>query len=136
MAGRGAVGRGRARHGEGCSAAGCASRGVSQCGWARRGAARRGRAGLGGAGLGKGSMTKGVCKMFDENEAMTGEHIPFGSGQPTQPDVDELIKKWPPSAIKPGEWKASDTEIGAVFGSPSETRYKTVCAAWGSTSTR
>lgn len=59
------------------------------------------------------------------------EHLPWELGLPTKPDVDALLKAFPPETIKPGEWLVSDTEVAEVLGKNCVgNRYRTVYEAW------
>ncbi len=67
----------------------------------------------------------------DDDEAQAGIHLPWADGLPTKPDVDALLKAYPPDGIEPGEWQATDDAMHAVLGSNCVgNRYKTVCDAW------
>lgn len=58
------------------------------------------------------------------------QYFPWQEGQPTKPDVDALMKAFPPDSIKPGDWSASDQQIHAVIGNVNAIRYRTVYATW------
>lgn len=58
------------------------------------------------------------------------KHMPWNEGLPTKPDVDALLKAFPPEAIKPGEWRVTDAEMKAVIGRCDGARYRTVYSAW------
>jgi hypothetical protein len=58
------------------------------------------------------------------------KHMPWNEGMPTKPDVDSLLKAFPPETIKPGEWRASDAEIKPHIGKCDGRRYTTVTLAW------
>lgn len=60
----------------------------------------------------------------------TEKHFPWMEGQPTKPDVDVLMRAFPPESITPGGWRASDQEIKAHLGRCDQARYRTVYAAW------
>lgn len=55
------------------------------------------------------------------------KHYPWNEGQPTKPDVDALLKSFPPETMTPG-WRATDAEIKAIIGNTH--RYRTVYSAW------
>lgn len=55
---------------------------------------------------------------------------PWNDGLPTKPEVDALLKAFPPESIKPGEWRATDAEIKAHLGRCDGNRYATVYRAW------
>lgn len=55
---------------------------------------------------------------------------PWNEGLPTKPEVDALLKAFPPETIKPGEWRKSDDEIKAHIGRCDGHRYGTVYRAW------
>jgi hypothetical protein len=58
------------------------------------------------------------------------KHFPWDEGIPTKPDVDALLKQWPPETIKAGEWKITDEQAKPLIGNPNRIRYRTVYAAW------
>lgn len=55
---------------------------------------------------------------------------PWQTGQSTKPEVDALLKQYPPETISPGEWSASDEQMKAIIKPLDATRYKTVTTAW------
>lgn len=57
------------------------------------------------------------------------KHYPWKEGQPTRPDVDALLKAFPPETLVPG-WRATDEALKAVIPQGDATRYHTVCEAW------
>ena len=63
----------------------------------------------------------------DENKS---QHLPWNEGLPTKPDVDALLRAFPPETLKPGEWHATDDEIKAHIGRPDGNRYRTIYSAW------
>lgn len=58
------------------------------------------------------------------------KHMPWNEGLPTKPDVDALLKAFPPESIKPGEWRVLDEQIHACIGRAAGNRYRTVTDAW------
>ena len=58
------------------------------------------------------------------------KHMPWNEGMPTKPDVDALLKAFPPDTILPGKWRVTDEEVRAVIGRNDGIRYKTVTNAW------
>jgi hypothetical protein len=69
--------------------------------------------------------------MSDDNDG--GEYLGWRDGLPTKPDVDALLKQWPPDTIKPGEWTATDEQLVELLGSNVErrsNRYRTITEAW------
>lgn len=59
-----------------------------------------------------------------------GQHLPWLDGLSTKPEVDELLKHYPPETIEPGKFEVSDAELMAIIKPSSPTRYRTVCDAW------
>ena len=57
-------------------------------------------------------------------------YFPWDEGIPTKPDVDALLKQWPPEQIKPGAWSVTDEEVRALIPSANSIRYRTVYTAW------
>ena len=54
----------------------------------------------------------------------------FGTGQPTKPEIEELLTAFPPDTMTVG-WEATDEEIAAVLElDPLSHRFRTVCNAW------
>lgn len=69
--------------------------------------------------------------MSDEaNDEIKGQHLPWNEGLPTRPDVDALLKQWPPDTIEPGQWSVTDNEVRALIGNPADMRFRTVYSAW------
>jgi hypothetical protein len=58
------------------------------------------------------------------------KHFPWNDGLPTKPDVDSLLKTFPPETIIPGQWRVTDAEVKAAIGKSDGNRYRTVCSAW------
>lgn len=58
------------------------------------------------------------------------KHLPWAEGLPTKPDVDALLRAYPPESIKPGEWRETDEAIKSHIGNPLGTRYRTVYGVW------
>ena len=65
---------------------------------------------------------------MNENDELTV--FPWDEGQPTKPEVDALLKQWPPETIKPGEWRATDDEMREIIRPRDTWRYRTVYARW------
>ena len=63
--------------------------------------------------------------MTDNNE-----HLPWNTGMSTRPDVESLLKQWPPETIAPGVWRATDDEVRALLGRADGNRYRTIYDAW------
>ena len=61
------------------------------------------------------------------NEAI---HLPWIDGLSTKPDVDALIKAFPPETIKPGQWRATDHDVMQHIGECGGNRFRTVYTAW------
>lgn len=58
-------------------------------------------------------------------------YFPWDEGRPTKPDVDAIMKAYPPETIKPGAWQVTDEEIKTLIGTSSEgIRYRTVYSKW------
>lgn len=58
------------------------------------------------------------------------KHLPWNVGLPTKPEVDALLRAFPPDTIKPGEWRVTDEEVKAQIGRADGGRYRTVYSAW------
>ncbi len=58
------------------------------------------------------------------------KHMPWNEGMPTKPDVDALLKAFPPEDIHPGQWRVTDDEVRAAIGRADGNRYRTVTVAW------
>ena len=54
---------------------------------------------------------------------------PWNDGLPTRPEVDALLKQWPPETIQPG-WEVTDAQVREVVGECGAIRYRTIYAAW------
>lgn len=55
----------------------------------------------------------------------------WDSGRPTKPDVDALVKAFPPETIKPGGWKIAWDQFREVVGTrESQYRLYTVAVSW------
>lgn len=63
--------------------------------------------------------------MTDESK-----HLPWNEGLATKPDVDALMKAFPPEKIEAGVFRVTDEEVRAVIGRATGSRYRTVYAAW------
>lgn len=48
---------------------------------------------------------------------------PF-EGMPTRPDVDALLKAFPPETIKSGEWSVTDEQMFSVLGASTAADYE------------
>lgn len=57
------------------------------------------------------------------------KHFPWNEGQPTKPDVDALLKAFPPSELIAGARIAED-DVRSVISAPTENRFRTVYTAW------
>lgn len=57
------------------------------------------------------------------------QYYPWNEGQPTKPDVDALMKAFPPESLAIGR-RIADSEILAVLGTNDAARYRTVYSAW------
>ena len=54
----------------------------------------------------------------------------FGTGQPTKPEIEELLKVFRPDTMTVG-WEITDEEIAAVINTTEiGQRFYTVCNAW------
>lgn len=58
-----------------------------------------------------------------------GKHLPWLEGQPTKPDVDALLRAFPPETLVPGV-RIEDEAVSAVIGKSDATRYRTVYTVW------
>ena len=60
----------------------------------------------------------------------------FGTGQSTQPEIEALLKAFPPEQIAVG-WEITDEEIASALSiAATGTRFVTVCNAWKKTLVR
>lgn len=66
--------------------------------------------------------------MSDDNETRQ-QHLPWGDGLSTKPDVDALLRAFPPHDLKIG-MRISDEAIQSVIGPCASVRYRTVYSAW------
>lgn len=57
------------------------------------------------------------------------KHMPWHNGLPTKPEVDDLLRAFPPESIAPG-WEVSDEAVKAIVKARDEVRYRTVYEAW------
>lgn len=64
----------------------------------------------------------------DDNGGQT--HLPWNEGLPTKPDIDALLKAFPPETIAPGRWRVTDDEIRTLIGMCEGNRFRTVTVAW------
>jgi hypothetical protein len=55
---------------------------------------------------------------------------PFLTGVSTRPDVDSLIRAFPPESIRAGEWRASYEELKQHLGRCEGNRLRTVLSNW------
>lgn len=56
--------------------------------------------------------------------------FPWDEGRPTTPDVDALLKAFPPETIKAGEFEVVDADVIRHIGDAGGTRFRTVTSAW------
>lgn len=66
--------------------------------------------------------------MSEHTEDM--QHLPWNEGMPTKPDVDALLKAFPPEQILPGQWRVTDEQMKSAIGKCDGNRYRTVTVAW------
>lgn len=72
--------------------------------------------------------TETCSVMNDDDETSHGTYLPWDDGLPTRPDVDALIKAFPPETLAPGT-RISDEQFLEVVPAKGQ-RFKTVYAAW------
>jgi hypothetical protein len=58
------------------------------------------------------------------------KYMPWHEGVPTKPEVDALLKAFPPESIKPGEWRVTDDEVRSHIGRCDQRRFYVVTKAW------
>lgn len=61
---------------------------------------------------------------------MTEKLFPWKEGQPTKPDVDALLKAFPPESIAQGEWTVTDEQVAEIIGTQDEVRRRTITDTW------
>lgn len=64
-----------------------------------------------------------------ETSDATQKHLPWAEGLPTRPDVDALLKAFPPETLAVGT-QISDDAFRAVVGHCDGARFRTIYAAW------
>lgn len=66
----------------------------------------------------------------DDGMGRNQQHLPWNEGLPTKPEVDALLRAFPPESILPGKWRVEDSAIKAIVNATSRIRYRTVYTAW------